>query len=584
VPVSASAPSLLVSQIETQRKSKGQGRQPLVPPPSGTEPIARTGDGDLLLDALVEWSQRSVEDFQIPGAPKAAWAVIAVDDDDSYSAVADFGVLRRELGYPSRPARVELVLGDHELSSSRIDGGWAASLPDSVRKPRFVVDDVWPALLRDLWISSDDSYKAAIQRLMFKRVARSAAPGEPPPPDWSEAEPVVAVDLSPPGEPDRELLRRIATEASARLRSVPGLRTARVTAQSTHGRQYLVSTEGVRIVAPQGHVTVYAFADIVRPDGVRVFDRLQWVVKDEKDLPDLVEIANAVEDMGFSVARRAESPAVSWYEGPVLFEGEAAADLFRYLVPPQVQGTPPEPEAGRSWEDLTRSGPRLGRHLLPRGWSVVDDPASVPQGLAGGYQYDREGVAAQRVELVEDGIVKDLLMTRVPRADLRASNGHARGDVQGPWVSRMSSWSVAPRRLLSAPAMKQAGRAAQRRAGGEPMLVVRRLEQGWEGSLPRPTDAVWRFLDGRELPVLALEFEGVDRRTLQGLAAAGGGMQTWAYLAPLGGGDRAGTTDGLPSVVRCPRQVLIEDLEAVFPGASEERTVLPPPPLEALAP
>ena len=35
VPVSASAPGLLISQIEVQRKEKSQERVPILPPPSG---------------------------------------------------------------------------------------------------------------------------------------------------------------------------------------------------------------------------------------------------------------------------------------------------------------------------------------------------------------------------------------------------------------------------------------------------------------------------------------------------------------------------------------------------------------------
>jgi TldD protein len=38
VPVSASSPGLLVSQIEVQRKEKSQERAPLLPPPSALQP------------------------------------------------------------------------------------------------------------------------------------------------------------------------------------------------------------------------------------------------------------------------------------------------------------------------------------------------------------------------------------------------------------------------------------------------------------------------------------------------------------------------------------------------------------------
>jgi hypothetical protein len=106
------------------------------------------------------------------------------------------------------------------------------------------------------------------------------------------------------------------------------------------------------------------------------------------------------------------------------------------------------------------------------------------------------------------------------------------------------------------------------------------MEQGWEGDLPLPTDAVWRFPDGSELPVLSLEFQGIDRRTLRGIVAASGGMQVLPYLAPDEIWGRAGTTNGLPMVLQAPGRVVLGELEAVFPGTGEERPSFPMPKLE----
>ena len=46
--------------------------------------------------------------------------------------------------------------------------------------------------------------------------------------------------------------------------------------------------------------------------------------------------------------------------------------------------------------------------------------------MIGGYDVDDEGVRPQRVSIVENGILKDLLMSRRPGPEFYASNGHAR--------------------------------------------------------------------------------------------------------------------------------------------------------------
>ena len=359
------------------------------------------------------------------------------------------------------------------------------------------------------------------------------------------------------------------------------LRTGQVKVGEVQGRSYLVDTQGMRIVQPEGYVAVYAHADLVRPDGLRLFDRRIWMARSRGHLPSVEEMSAEVEEMAIALLLRSKSETIDYYEGPVVFEGEAAADLFRYLVPPEVRGTPPQPQADRSYQQLTRGGPRLGRRLLPRGWTLTDDPRSVPKHLAGGFRYDREGVASQAVELIRDGYVRDFVMSRVPRPDLTASNGHARGSVGGVWQGRLSNWSVRPRRMLGSAAFRRQDQSHRRAADVPAVLVVRRLEQGWEGGLPRPTDAVWRYPDGTELPVVAVEFQEVDRRSLRSIAAAGGQLQVHPYLATASGWGRAGTVDGVPMVLTCPDRVLLPEVEVAFPGGGSDRSQYPQPSLRA---
>ncbi len=46
--------------------------------------------------------------------------------------------------------------------------------------------------------------------------------------------------------------------------------------------------------------------------------------------------------------------------------------------------------------------------------------------LAGAYSHDDEGVPSQRVSLIQDGILKNFLMSRMPITNFDKSNGHGR--------------------------------------------------------------------------------------------------------------------------------------------------------------
>src|SRR4030095_1568651 len=66
--------------------------------------------------------------------------------------------------------------------------------------------------------------------------------------------------------------------------------------------------------------------------------------------------------------------------------------------------------------------------------SIVDDPTTREGGgkaLIGGYKIDDEGVASQRGDVVKDGQLKTLLLSRTPSAKGQVSNGHARRTADG---------------------------------------------------------------------------------------------------------------------------------------------------------
>jgi len=342
------------------------------------------------------------------------------------------------------------------------------------------------------------------------------------------------------------------------------------------GHHYISTSDGTRIMQPYNYATIYAWVDALTLDGERIYDRDQWVVTDAGSF-EAEALMDRILEMGESVAARVQAPVVQFYEGPVLFEGDAAADFLRYLVSRELMGTPSEPSGDRTYHQMARNGPRIGRRLLPAKWTVVDDPNAAGVGQ---YRFDMEGVPAQEVTLVDDGYVRDLLMSRVPRHDRAVSNGHARGAIQGSWSARLSNWRVIPHKNLSERAFYRHVDRVKNAAKTERILVVKGLSGGASlGALPRPTDAVWRHADGSETPVRTLMFQNVDRRTLRDIASAGGGSLTRSYLDPFSGRGRSAKASGLPMSVTGPRLILLAEMELVYPGPDEDPHLLPPPAL-----
>jgi hypothetical protein len=531
----------------------------------------------MLVRLFEKWNDRALQELRLEGSPAPSRSMMATFDYDYYIARGSFGGLVSERSGRSRPAKIEVVVGDDTLNSTRFQaqsrfrfGG------DAWQRLNLVVEDVPIAIERDLWMATDSSYKTAVATLQAKSAGRASVAGESPP-DWSDAPSHRSIQVEPRTPLDHATLRSIAIDASAKLRDLEKLDRASVRVNTVEGLYTMVDSGGIVLVQRVGYAVVRAYAAIRRPDGVDVHDERQWVARTAADLPSKAELEAAVEALGRSVLARAAADPVDYYEGPVLFEGEAAADFFRYLLPPELRGTPPLAKSGESYDKQTRSGPRLGRKLLPDGWSVVDDPRSAQAGEAGGFDYDFEGVASQSVSLVDDGWVRGFVMSRVPRKGLEVSNGHARGAIQSNWEGRLSLWTVRPKKSLSQKRLEREVDKVRRASGQDHILVVRRMGRSKEGTLPRPTDAVWRAADGSETPALSVMFQNVDRRTLRDIGAAGGGEQRRAYLASLTAGHRAGTDGGLPMVIRSPRALIVQNLEVVFPGPDEKPYALSRP-------
>ena len=87
----------------------------------------------------------------------------------------------------------------------------------------------------------------------------------------------------------------------------------------------------------------------------------------------------------------------------------------------------------------------LGKPVTASFISVYDDPTLKRQGktfLRGAYRYDDEGVAPSRLTLIEDGVLRNFLMSRMPIKGFPNSNGHARRSAGNDVVPRMGNTVV----------------------------------------------------------------------------------------------------------------------------------------------
>src|SRR3989441_8732769 len=210
----------------------------------------------------------------------------------------------------------------------------------------------------------------------------------------------------------------------------------------------------------------------------------------------------------------------------------------------------------RSFQEFAARGngmlDQIGSRVLPRPFSVIENPAArTYEGKPiGGTLVDDEGVRTRETKLVDHGVLRTLLTTRVPVAGIPRSSGSRRSSgaaVTHVFVTTDSGLGDAELRQRALALAKQSGSdyaIVVRRlggAGGGPrgfaalMAAMRSGEGG--GAIPL-AEAVEVFADGHEEPIRGATLAGDAIASLKDLvpAAPSPTTPTLTRRGPPGGG------------------------------------------------
>jgi predicted Zn-dependent protease len=187
---------------------------------------------------------------------------------------------------------------------------------------------------------------------------------------------------------------------------------------------YFASSEGSRVVTPHLAARLVVFAVSRADDGMDLFRAQTFEAETVKGLPGQAELEVAIHELGKSLEALRKAPVTTPFDGPVILSGRAAAVFFHEVLGHRLEG-----QRQRGDEEGQTFTKEVGKDVLPTFLSVADDPTVTTFGktwLSGSYEYDDEGQKAQRVSLIDDGVLKTFLMSRLPIANFDDSNGHGR--------------------------------------------------------------------------------------------------------------------------------------------------------------
>src|SRR5467141_651598 len=183
------------------------------------------GDSDKTLAAMQDELDRSRQrlELTIPGERNPArpyYIQYRILDMNVRTIVAEYGALISSTSGRNRIMSVDVRVGDYNLDSSNFitDEGFSGFLGST---GTVGIDRDYDSLRQDLWLASDQAFKAAVENLSKKQAFVSRLAKAPSIPDYSPASPTVAVE--PLREPDwtSRNWEQEAKSVSAALRAFP---------------------------------------------------------------------------------------------------------------------------------------------------------------------------------------------------------------------------------------------------------------------------------------------------------------------------------------------------------------------------
>lgn len=488
-----------------------------------TPSTLRPPDDAAVKKALEDEMARSLKDLKLGGEAPPYFLRYQVVDSDRAWWSARLGSLVDEERAPGRQLHVEVRVGSPDDDNTNFVGsspGGSASVSS---------EDDYGVIRRDLWQLMDREYKDALESFARKKASHAVAvqSDKDRVPDFSKAPPVQSVSNKAvvPSDADRTKLKELALKLSAVFKEFPKVDSGRVGTSTDVTRKRTMTSEKTWTDERRSHVRVEVSADTVADDGQHLIASLSFAAPDVASLPALDKMEAEVRALAKNLTDQRTAPQVDPGVASVIFEGQAAGQLARLLLMSSFSGQPIPRSPGQSYgmDGSSSFADKIGLVVAPKWLSVVDDPTGLSPSkklLAGGYDNDDEGVAAEKVTLIDHGVAKSLLMSRAPRKDFPKSNGHGRGGsairaaASNLFITAQNGVS---RQELLASATRSAGPKG-------PVYIVKQLSDSsgiGRGQTLQARVAV-RLKDGKEEPVRGLSLEGFAPKKLKkDLVAAG---------------------------------------------------------------
>lgn len=543
--------------------------------------IASTGteETQALLDVLDQELTRSMENLGQTAEPPMYYLQYAVTQLDRYDLSVTDGGLNAPNSSSRRYLDVDLRVGSMALDSTHeIRGGnWRDNYAPE-RLVDFPLDFDAAAMRAALWNETEYQFRKAQERLTRVEANRQVkveeedlsddfSPGEA----HEFAEPPVVNHI------DQERWEAILSRVGDYLAAPEFVQSSGAGVSVDDRTTYMVNSEGSRLAHSNDYLRVTVWVRGMADDGMEIRRSEYHSAASTEKLPDEATLMADAERLVGELEELINAPIVEPYIGPAILKNRASGVFFHEIFGHRIEGHRQKSES--EGQTFTK---KVDQEILPTFISVYDDATLAEfngTDLRGYYEYDDEGTPAERVTVVEKGVLKNFLTTRSPIENFPNSNGHGRREVGNDVVARQGNLIVESERRVPYDELRRMLIAECKRQGKPYGLIFEDIAGGFTMTGRGGPQAfkvlpllVWRvYADGRPDEVV----RGVD--------IVGTPLTSFSKIIMAGDDDdvfngTCGAESGWVPVSAVSPSILVSEIEVEKQQKGQEKPPILPPP------
>lgn len=561
-------------------------------------------EDEIILNAMKLEMKRSIESLSIPSLQKPAYISYTIADSKTMCIQARLGAVIQSDDNPLRTQDVRVLVGNYAMSNENyLDFNTVWGRSSYITSPR---ETSMNTVRISLWMDTDSKYKRAAESYESKKSAlQQQKLNEELPPDFVAVKPSsLFIPRVQHGVNKKEWEKNI-TELSSLFRTYSGLQSSEVALYVYATQVYFVDSEGAVVTYPLQVVALRAWATAQADDGEPLYDHVAYYTASIHELPSMKTLRSDIVSMASHLTALAKAPVFNEsYTGPVLFEGQAAAEVVaqKFFADTHNMSAVRKPILASkdvaSYLDTPLENTlesRIGKKVIDRGLKLTVLPKLekfATTRLIGATHIDMEGVeTSDSIVLIDNGELKTLLNGRTPTQKITASNGHMRPSLEYNFLKSDIGPSVATfesTKKMSMTELKKKMIDFAKEEGLDYVYIVRKLENrsvalssnadNDKKTLSRPL-ALYRVnvATGAEELVRSADFDGFTLRAFRRVMGVADKQIAYNTLLQKKSRSYWGNTtlNGMPASFIVPEGILFEEVDL----QQEKRSITPKLPI-----